>query len=582
MKTDNLKYVGLLVIMVVIALITTYHYPETCKIQEGDCYFLFTMDYFRVRLADIPALNSYITDFLYQFYRWPLAAGFIVSLLYGITSFVFLRAFKRIDLGASVLATGVALILPFLVVVLAPFILCLQLDAFFFSLALMAYVSCRDFRKRIIVCALIAPYCVLFINPAISIILFLFLSAIERFCLHGRAWVPLAGILLFLCAIYLYSQYVTFVSFERRILYVRGLFRDSFAPYILSYFLFVLIFIPFGKTIKTLRLAVCLIVCVLAGLIYRMMTNKESVATELFYTYASLAEHHKWDELLRTIRAHGGATNRVALRYALMAETGLGTLPENLFSYNIKTPDDFLFLHDREKLACFFNRQFYANISIYDEAMHHAMEYGLQTDNGTCFSTLRYMTECQIREGDYPVALKYLTILDKSLFNKEFVKMQRKRIAEYQKEGRGPISAIRADNFVGAYPFNSEMIRFAQTRTNNKVYIDYVLCGLLLQRNMHHFCTIIRGLNPYGDQEVPRAFAEAAAMGKAMGQNLHDCVNYSVKYDEGFLAFQKEYEGDNFNPGPYTGTYWRYFFCDEIWEAEQRAAAEKKSGNAPK
>ncbi len=581
MNSGMKKYGLLFVVMVALVSIVAYIYPETCKLQEGDSFFLFTTDYFLGRLPDVPALNSYFADFLYQFFKWPIAGGLIMAFLYGTTAVINILVLKRLGI-CSTLASGMVVIAPLIVVACYPFILVLQIDAFFFSLALLLYAISSRWQMRAVLCLLYVPFSLMLLNTTVAFFLFFFLSGIEYFHFHSRFWIPLIGLLIYILGIYLYSQYISFIPFERRLYFVRGVKKGTESIYLLSYFALVLGLIPVADSRKIKYFASCMIVAVIFGLLWFFANEKERHDEERCFGYSSLAEAGKWQELLRAIRSDGGARNVISMRYALLAEVSLGTLTENLFRYDISKPADFHFRRDRQKFACRFNRQFYANLSIYDEAMHHAMEYGLQTDNGTCFSTLRYMTECQIREGDYPVALKYLAVLDKSLFNKAYVRLQRQRIAEFQKSGRGPVSPMRADNFVGGYPFNSEMIRLAYSRKNNKVFIEYVLCGLLLERNINTFATFLRGLNPYKDQPIPRAFAEAASMCKNLGQNLHDVVQYPDEIDQQFLRYQADFDNENFDPSDYEGTYWNYYFYGDEWEAERKAAAEKKSGNAPK
>ena len=124
MNSGMKKYGLLFVVMVALVSIVAYIYPETCKLQEGDSFFLFTTDYFLGRLPDVPALNSYFADFLYQFFKWPVAGGLIMAFLYGTTAVMNILVLKRLDI-CSTLATGMVVIAPLIVVACYPFILVL-------------------------------------------------------------------------------------------------------------------------------------------------------------------------------------------------------------------------------------------------------------------------------------------------------------------------------------------------------------------------------------------------------------------------------------------------------------------------
>lgn len=88
----------------------------------------------------------------------------------------------------------------------------------------------------------------------------------------------------------------------------------------------------------------------------------------------------------------------------MLAESALGTLPHNLMKYSINDPENFLFRHESNSYLVNFNRQFYENIGIWDEAFRQAFEYGINSRENECFKTLRHKTDYALATYDLGTA----------------------------------------------------------------------------------------------------------------------------------------------------------------------------------
>ena len=293
--------------------------------------------------------------------------------------------------------------------------------------------------------------------------------------------------------------------------------------------------------------------------------DKKMLYNENCYHYICLAEKNEWNDLLQEIQYDEEIDADFKLKYSLLAESALGTLPDHLFQYPINNPEHFLYRHQRDFISCIFNRLFYANIGIFDEAIHNAFEYAMQQPYGMCFSSLRQITEYSIKTEDFQVAEKYLDILGKSTLHDSFVESKKKEMENQLKKKEKSDIPLRGDNFVGGYPFNSEFIRLLQIFPENKKILDYLLCGLLLQKNLVNFRLILRGFPLYKNKDLPQAYAEASAMIEAEGGSIRDMFNYNTNYDKSFQSFYTTYQGNDMNAlSAYTNSYWKYFFCTPL------------------
>ena len=70
--------------------------------------------------------------------------------------------------------------------------------------------------------------------------------------------------------------------------------------------------------------------------------------------------------------------------------------------------------------------------------------------------------------------------------------------------------ALRADNFVGGYPFPVEMLRLARyykDSPNRKKMVDYAICAYIIRGDYNSFMIAINAFDFYKDKELPRAYS---------------------------------------------------------------------------
>ncbi len=264
--------------------------------------------------------------------------------------------------------------------------------------------------------------------------------------------------------------------------------------------------------------------------------------------YHRLADSRKWKELQQAIRHDGTAMSTLGMRYMLLAESANGTLAENLFTYPISETENLLFRGYRTLEACEFNRLFYDNIGIWDECFHQTQEYSMCLPR-FCLHSLCRMIDYSIKEAEWAVAEKLLTVLGQALFYDDFIADRRKQIAEGRKLKPVNDAPLRQDNFVTGYSLQNEMVRLFQHQIGDSEKIqDYILCCMLIRKNLPQFLHSISVLPRYTDtpvDQLPTPFRQAILIYQSGGQALRD--------------------------EPY-GTYAHYFYNREIPEQETRYA----------
>lgn len=459
-KTAGWAFYSVLVaLMLLFAIYTATKFPYTYITMEGDDFWLPTQDFWQLKLATLPAVAQWLADFLMQFYGSPFVAASIGALVLGL-----------VGLLAKRTLSWLALLPPVVLGFFCTFSLSFQLQWLFFFLLLNPFFI-KGFNGRLLWSLLCIPMGFFLMRTPLLALLVVVQAALAfkdfgaKKCACWLAPLALLGV-----APLVYSQQVAFIPFEER--------YTAFGTY------------------------------------FDPLTSHYNSDGEYVKKLVCLANEERWEDILYKEHIKGDACrgNSVALRYALLAESALGTLPENLFDYPIREENQFYYQHETEYVASQFNRLFYLNLGIYDEAYHHAQEYGLLQSGGNCFASLRQMADYSIEEGDFETAEKLLEVLSKSCCHKTFVEERRKKLS-IRKSSNAHVKPIplRADNFVGGFPLPIEMLRLARyygSCPQQKKMLDYVICSYMLRGDTERFLIATKAFDIYKNRELPKAYRE--------------------------------------------------------------------------
>ena len=455
-------YIVLLALLLFFALYTAVRFPYTYITLEGDDFWVLTWDYWHLKLAMLPALTNWLADYFMQFYGSVPVAACIQTLVLGAVGLlahsVLIVSFRR-------WGGWLALLPPILLGFYCTFNLSFQMQCLFFFGLIKIFMLIPNKTARLFYSILCVPLgFLLMCTPLLALLLmsqFLITWISDKF--HIVWTCPL---LLLMVTPLLYSELVAFIPFEKR--YTD--FGTDFDPLTSQY----------NRDGEYVRKCVC------------------------------LANEGRWEDLLykEHLKSDARRGNGIALRYGLLAECALGIMPENLLDYPISDENLFLYPHESSYVAQQFNRLFYLNLGIYDEAYHHAEEYGLLLRNGNNFSSLRQMIDYSIEEGEWEIAEKFLKVLSQTTCHRHFIQERRAKLAEARKNFNKDIP-LRADNFVGGYSMPVEMLRLARYYKDSpekKKMVDYAICAYIIRGDYNSFMIALNAFDIYKDKELPKAY----------------------------------------------------------------------------
>ena len=461
-------YIVLLALLLLFALYTGLKFPYTYITMEGDNFWVLTWDFWQQKLATLPAFTNWLADFLMQFYSHVWVGVCIHTLVLGLVGVLAHAVLKDFTLKGKLggWVAWLALLPPVLLGFYCTFNLSFQLQCLFFFGLLKVFLLIPNMKGKFFFSLACVPVgYMLMCLPLLALLLMIhyFLAYISD--KYRIIWnCPLICLVV---TPLLYSEQVSFIPFEKRFTYM--------------------------------------------GCNASPLTNRYTQNGEYIKKLVCLSNEQRWEDLLykEHIRSDAQRGNGIALRYALLAESALGTLPENLLDYPITEENQFLYPHLTDYVAIQFNRLFYLNLGIFDEAFHHAQEYSNLMPNGSNFSSLRQLIDYSIEEGEWEITEKFLTVLSHSSCHKNFIK-ERRAMMEKAKQHFNKKIDLRADNFVGGYPLPVEMLRlerYYKDSPNRKKMIDYAICSYILRGDFNSFMIAINAFDIYKDKELPKAYS---------------------------------------------------------------------------
>lgn len=274
-----------------------------------------------------------------------------------------------------------------------------------------------------------------------------------------------------------------------------------------------------------------------------------------------LAAEGDWEGILKEVSRDEAVEDSEKRRYALLALTHTGRLADDAFRYGLSGSQDFIY-DGRGVMQTGFNMIFCSSVGLVNQAILYAYEYSALTKSGVSFSALRTLADCYISLKDYTLAKKYIDILSHSTCNRKWVK-ERLAALETIRNGGPDYTVPEIKRPWGI--FLTDMVYMSDLHPENVVYLDFVLCGMLADRNGFGFYDVFNdsaGERVKSSGRIPRIYQEALLMfighrpeelaGSGIdGPVLDDYRDFTdlVRQGKGTYARRR-----------YSGTYWAYLY----------------------
>lgn len=562
------NYIFLLLSEIVCFWVLFLCFPYTIQMQEGEDLFLLTREFLGGVISRPQGITFLISDFLEQFFATAWVGALIYSLVITLSQWLLFLTLR--NLGKT--SFGWLAFFPALLVVPNSFpFVDMSVNFLFFSLLLYVFTAIKSRIWRTVY-TLLLPIPAFCLMPWYEAVILLVVFVILEYVYH-KSKITSAVILVPLAFSFfvprLWSDFVDFVPFNKRPLTGIDEFFTwkVFVGYVITC---AAVLMPLKKKTAGWISCTASALCI-AAFAAIMLTDKDLLFGERTNKLSLLADQKDWEGIIAEVPYDEAVKSKILTDYVLLAMSATDNLPQVLFSYPLSSPEDFLYRHDKRTFYTNFNRQFYDNIGIWDEAFHQAFEYGVTQRENECFRSLRFKIDYALNSCDLGVARSYLELLQKSVCNGDFVKGRMHRLVALEaKSNRIKLPPYRSDTFVGAYPMPSELFRLFERNVNSKKLLDYVLCSLLLNKEVEKFGIILSRFNLYKNSEMPRAYAEALTALASRDPRARSIAGYNPDLEKYFADFASKAKQNN-GPGEYSNTYWAYLFFHQIEKPEEAA-----------
>lgn len=275
-----------------------------------------------------------------------------------------------------------------------------------------------------------------------------------------------------------------------------------------------------------------------------------------------LANERQWDELLSVVTPQHAQESYIARRYALLALNAKGLLAEKMFVYGATSDTDFLFVDRDEPLCHSFNAVLYRELGMPNEVIHHSFQEQVQANFGTSFNILRRLAETCLETKNYPLAKKYLDILSHSTVMKHWAEERRPQLDAIRNVK--PSYEIRGEQFY-TNDFLVSMGAMCDRYPQNRMYADYLLCGLLARKDGNEFYPafqVVASRQYANGERLPHYYEEALMLIAPQEPEVLEKYNISREVREAFPDAMRMVKAGEIGrlKTIIPNSYWAYFF----------------------
>ena len=553
-----------------------YHVYFTEQLQIFQLTFSHFLNYFSK-----PAFfASYLGDFFTQFYYLTGGGAVVISLTLVLLWLVVSLLLKKINNSNSLI------LLSFLPVVFSWIALCSTefpvsnvISLIISVLAAYLYISVLSRRNRLVAAIFMLP--LLYIAAGSNFYLFAIIAVCYEIYTNNPIKIYHA---LLLCAI---TVFVPFALKDHYLLTSAQAFTylsemnktpgfKHFLP-LFSVLISVLIAgLPLQKfklKLDTLQSFLIQTVFIIALLLTGLRLNADFTLEKILKLDFE-ASHDRWSkvyELSQKYKMH----NKLSAYYTNMALSKLGFMPDSLMEhYQPAATGLFIPVNVNENyMTITFSNEVYWQLGDVNASQHSAllgMIFSPRTQNARL---MKRLIEINIVNGQYAAAEKFISILGKTMFYRQWAEDRKKFLFNEEECSRSSwITGKRAiipskDLLKKGNEYIKTLRMLADNHPENKMAVDYLLCYHLLIKDIPSF---VKDFDKYysscGNILLPEVYQEGLLIRIASGERSYDAYKkfrFSPEIIKRMTEYTRKYEENNGKGNAlqkeFGTTYWFYY-----------------------
>ena len=253
-------------------------------------------------------------------------------------------------------------------------------------------------------------------------------------------------------------------------------------------------------------LAGMIIIVLMAFMVYKLAYNKMA---EMMLGIDHHVQKAEWNKVLKLSDRYPGY-NILVIHYTNLALYNSGILMDKMFDYP-QIGSQGLRLKWQRNLNLFFGGEIFSQLAYNNESIHWAFE--ALVAKGLNPRSLKKLTVGCIVNGNYDIARKYLSILNRTLFYRKWARQRVRYLSDPGLTKEDP-EISQSSNLLVRSNFFSEvnglnLMDLLRNHPENKMAYEYLLASLLLDRNLDDFAKVAVNLKLYGYKGIPLHIEEA-------------------------------------------------------------------------
>jgi hypothetical protein len=307
------------------------------------------------------------------------------------------------------------------------------------------------------------------------------------------------------------------------------------------------------------------IVILMAFVVFKYAYNKMA---DMMLGADHYAQHSEWNKVLKLSDRYPGY-NTLVIYYTNLALFKTGKMLDRMFSYP-QIGSQGLRLKWQRNLNLFFGGEVFSQLAYNNESIHWAFE--ALVAKGMNPRSLKKLAVGCIVNGNYDIARKYLSLLNRTLFYRKWAQKHIRYLSDTDLMEEDPELSRYRDLRVCTNFFSEvnglNLQDLLKNNPENKMAYEYLLASLLLDRNLDGFASLIQNLRNYNFKTMPLHVEEALIFYNFYENKNQVPEGYSFRqetinrfndYARAYTAYRSDRKVAAFELGKrYGKTFWYY------------------------
>lgn len=315
-------------------------------------------------------------------------------------------------------------------------------------------------------------------------------------------------------------------------------------------------------------------VIIIVGLIGYSIPRYDDRKSYPLKTLDYFARTQQWDSIIR--QCQGPIKNFLYLNYLNRALAEKGMLADRLFAFDQHGPQSLLASWNKVFSVSTLLSDIYFTLGEIALSQEMAFEAYVTVAGSGNPQNLQRLVETNLIFGSYPVAEKYIRILEKTYAYREWAQKHRAFLNNDEAVEKDPLlggkrrGLPKDNNLAGLNGLETDLLQRAEQNPQDRLPIEFIGVSYLLSKDIKSFQALIEKY--YGTPilpQLPTSFQEAVILLAERDTNYWMRFNLSESIIQRFAGYRKlvlQNRGNAQLPQlikqSFGDTYWCYFMCN--------------------